>query len=45
MYGSDQNWIDPRAMIGRVLGASISNADKEKVLFRNAEEFFGGRLD
>lgn len=44
MYGSDQNWIDPRAMIGRVLAASISPEDREKILFRNAESFYSNRL-
>lgn len=44
MYGSDQNWIDPRAMVGRVLAASISTVDKEKILFKNAEKFFGSLL-
>lgn len=44
MYGSDQNWIEPRAMLGRVLGASISVEDKERILFRNAERFFGDSL-
>jgi hypothetical protein len=44
MYGSDQNWIEPRAMLGRVLGASIAVEDKERILFRNAERFFGDSL-
>jgi uncharacterized protein len=44
LFGSDQNWIEPRAMLGRVLAADISNEDKAGILFRNAERLFGRRL-
>jgi hypothetical protein len=40
LYGSDLNWLDPRAHISRVLGADISPPEKERILFRNAQELF-----
>jgi predicted TIM-barrel fold metal-dependent hydrolase len=40
LYASDFNWIDPRGHIGRVLGADISVEDKERILYRNANEMF-----
>ncbi len=40
LFGSDINWLDPRAHIGRVLGARISSDDKERIFSRNARSLF-----
>lgn len=40
LYGSDLNWVDPRAHIGRVIGANINIHDKELILCKNAYEIF-----
>jgi uncharacterized protein len=40
LYGSDINWLDPRAHVGRVLGARISLEEKERILFKNAVSLF-----
>jgi uncharacterized protein len=40
LYGSDMNWLDPRAHIGRVLGANIKMQDKELILYKNAQRLF-----
>ncbi|MBA7697889.1 hypothetical protein ES703_106561 [subsurface metagenome] len=40
LYASDFNWLDPRGHIGRVLGADISVEDKERILYKNANEMF-----
>lgn len=40
LYGSDLNWLDPRAHIGRVLGARIELEEKEKILLKNAHSIF-----
>jgi predicted TIM-barrel fold metal-dependent hydrolase len=40
LYGSDLNWIDPRAHLGRVLGADITPSEKENILYRNAHRIF-----
>jgi hypothetical protein len=40
LYASDMNWLDPRGHIGRVLGADIPDGDKERVLYKNANEIF-----
>lgn len=45
LYGSDQNWIEPRAMLGRVLAADISDDDKARILYKNAEDLFGKWLE
>lgn len=37
LYGSDFPGRDYAAQVGRVEGADISNADREKILWRNAE--------
>ena len=36
LYGSDFSMMDQRIMLGVVLGADISPADKEKILYQNA---------
>ena len=40
-YGSDCPMMDQRTMLGVVLGADISLEDKERILFKNANDFFG----
>jgi len=40
LYGSDLNWLDPRAHIGRVLGAKINLNDKERIFYKNADSIF-----
>ncbi|MFO7611527.1 MAG: amidohydrolase family protein [Clostridia bacterium] len=35
LYGTDMPFIDPRACMGRILGAYISGADKERILGMN----------
>lgn len=40
LYGSDLTWIDPRAHLGRVLGANISSGEKEQILSLNANRLF-----
>ena len=40
LFGSDINWLDPRAHIGRVLGSRISTADKERIFYKNADSLF-----
>jgi hypothetical protein len=40
LYGSDFSMMDQRIMLGVVLGADISLADKEKILCRNAAAMF-----
>jgi predicted TIM-barrel fold metal-dependent hydrolase len=40
LFGSDINWLDPRAHIGRVLGARITAEDRERIFFRNARSLF-----
>jgi len=40
LYGSDMNWLDPRAHIGRVLGANIGMQEKEMILYKNAQSLF-----
>lgn len=40
LYGSDMNWLDPRAHIGRILGANISYREKEMILYENAAKLF-----
>ena len=39
-FGSDCTMMDQRTMLGIVFGADISLEDKEKILFKNANEFF-----
>ena len=43
-YGSDCPMMDQREMLGVVYGADISIEDKERILFKNANEFFGLKL-
>lgn len=40
LYGSDYAMMDPRTMLGAVLGADISMASKERILYDNAAELF-----
>jgi predicted TIM-barrel fold metal-dependent hydrolase len=40
LYASDFSWLDPRGHIGRVLMADISTEDKERILYKNANEMF-----
>lgn len=39
-YGSDFSMMDLRTQLGAVLGANISMADKERILYDNAMNFF-----
>ncbi|MBD3291776.1 MAG: amidohydrolase family protein, partial [Armatimonadia bacterium] len=41
LYGSDYPGRDYSAQVGRVTGADISDADREKILWRNAEALLG----
>lgn len=41
LYGSDQNWIDPRHHLGRVLRADLSEEQKMAILAGNAQRLFG----
>jgi uncharacterized protein len=41
LYGSDSPWIDPRFVLGEVLGARITDEDRENILARNAVRLFG----
>ena len=40
LYGSDSPWIDPRFVLGEVLGARISDEDRENILSANAVRLF-----
>ncbi|HBP39118.1 MAG TPA: hypothetical protein DD640_10350 [Clostridiales bacterium] len=40
LYGSDYTMMDPRTMLGAVLGADLPLADKEKILCQNARKLF-----
>jgi uncharacterized protein len=40
LYASDMNWLDPRGHIGRVLGADVTDGDKQRILYKNADEIF-----
>jgi predicted TIM-barrel fold metal-dependent hydrolase len=40
VHGSDTPLMDAGYQLGRVLGASISSADKERILYRNAIGLF-----
>jgi hypothetical protein len=40
LYASDMNWLDPRGHIGRVLGAAVTDGDKERILYKNANSMF-----
>lgn len=40
LYGSDMPLLDPASSLGMVLDAEISEEDKEKILYRNAEYLF-----
>ena len=40
LFGSDTPWIDPRAVLSRVLLADIDDADKEKILKNNAVKVY-----
>lgn len=40
LYGSDYPMMDPRIMLGAVLGAKIPLADQEKILYGNALRIF-----
>jgi predicted TIM-barrel fold metal-dependent hydrolase len=37
LFGTDMPWYDPNYCIGSVLCAKITDADKEKIFYRNAE--------
>jgi len=41
LFGSDAMWFDPASQLGMILGAGISEEDKEKMLFKNAVRVFG----
>ncbi|MDZ7373801.1 MAG: amidohydrolase family protein [candidate division KSB1 bacterium] len=43
VFGSDMPFLDPRWKLGQVLGAHLSDAEKEKILGKNAEQLFGLR--
>jgi predicted TIM-barrel fold metal-dependent hydrolase len=44
LFGSDQPGRSIASQLSKVLGARISDADKEKILFKNAERLFGTAL-
>jgi predicted TIM-barrel fold metal-dependent hydrolase len=44
MFGSDSTYLSPGAQLSVVGFAEISDADKEKILARNARRVFGKRL-
>ena len=41
LYGSDVPGRDYAPQLGRVLGARISESEKQRILYRNAEQFLG----
>jgi len=41
LFGSDCTMMDQRTMLGAVLGAQISTAEKEDILYGNASKLFG----
>jgi predicted TIM-barrel fold metal-dependent hydrolase len=41
LYGSDAPWMDPRLVLGELLGIDITDDDLENILGRNAIELFG----
>ncbi len=41
LFGSDYPMMDPRIMLGVVMGSGISEEDKEKILCGNASRLFG----
>lgn len=46
MYGSDCPMMDPRTMLGVVLGAGLSEAERQKILHDTANRiYFGGELE
>jgi predicted TIM-barrel fold metal-dependent hydrolase len=44
LFGTDMNWIDPRAHLGRVYNAAIPLKTMEQVLWGNALSIFGNCL-
>jgi predicted TIM-barrel fold metal-dependent hydrolase len=40
LYGSDSPWIDPRFVLGEILGAPINDLDRENILGGNARRLF-----
>lgn len=40
-FGTDLPWFDPHYGIGCILGANISDIDRDNILHRNAERIFG----
>ncbi|MBU0477184.1 amidohydrolase family protein [bacterium] len=42
LFGSDLTWIDPRANLGRIFQAKITDKDKEKILGLNAVNLWKG---
>ena len=40
LYGSDAPWIDPRLFLAEILGADITDDDRENILCRNAIDLF-----
>ncbi|MBQ2756192.1 MAG: amidohydrolase family protein, partial [Oscillospiraceae bacterium] len=40
-YASDYTMMDPRTMIGAVLGANVPVRTKERIFWDNAAEVFG----
>lgn len=40
LFGSDCSMMDQRTMLGAVLGAQISEAERQDILFRNASRLF-----
>lgn len=40
LFGSDYTMMDQQMMLGVVLGAKISTADKERILYQNAQRVF-----
>lgn len=40
LYGSDLTLLDPAISIGMLMSSEISDADKEKIFYKNAEDIF-----
>lgn len=44
LYGTDQNWIEPRILLGHVLKSRISPEDRLRIFRDNALEVFGDKI-
>lgn len=41
LFGSDMNWFEPSSQMGAILGAELSQTQREKILGENARLLFG----